>query len=208
MFLGIAKAHGALMGIVIVVRSITGVKPFRVGQAKYEWEYVTQMCEYFGWQKVPWEEPSAYKAINTTSANYSRYALLMDFAFNLEVHGTISVEPCDRPPNQLKRFRHLLDIGPDTNFYLPLEFDLPVHLVVHSDRAWPDFSVGSSIKLAEEMQDLKPVLAEAVVDKGAETVVVPRHPYHKWGAVLDLCDFFLRAARESVEVNLPLWIAY
>src|SRR6185369_10368607 len=71
------------MGITITVGSI--ITPMSRRRPGPKETYINQqrcvaiLCGAFGWEKVPWDEPSEQKGIDTT-ANYSRYALLLHLA--------------------------------------------------------------------------------------------------------------------------------
>jgi hypothetical protein len=207
------------MGITIDVESIVphtswwqGPPPILKIRTKIKQVAVQEICQAFNWQAPPWPEPAEYRGATNTSASYSRYALVLSIA-----EGSFPVKECrlaDLPlyaltdQERFAKFQHFLDHAEFSTFYLPLDFDKPKHLYNSEDEE--DFTVGSAVKLAQEMLELEQVVlayiekygADSVADKDAVTVK------HRWSSLHDFCTTLYEACVESLELNLPVQILY
>jgi hypothetical protein len=207
------------MGITIDVESIVphaswwegplGLLPLRT---KLKQVTVQEICQAFNWQTPPWSEPAEYRGAINTSVNYSRYALVLSLA-----EGSFPVSECrlaDLPlyaltdQERCAKFQHFLDHAEFSTFYLPLDFDTLKHLYNSEDEEY--FTVGSAVRLAQEMLELAQIVlayiekygADSVADKDAVTIK------HTWSSLHDFCTTLYEACVESLELNLPVQILY
>ncbi|HEX2914136.1 MAG TPA: hypothetical protein VH186_25265 [Chloroflexia bacterium] len=211
------------MGITIDVESIITHSKNRYGpgeRREIQEEYVRVICHSFGWENVPWEEPSETRGDVSTSASYGRYALALGMA-----EGSF---PRLEPPEMQKfynapyawlsgmqrkaRYCHFLDHDEYNTFYLPVDFTPPRRLE-NSHLASPGhFVVGSSIQLAREISEIEEIALYYCdlfgKESRAEPESNPLSSSYTWDGVLDVCVIFRQACQESIELNLPVQLLY
>jgi hypothetical protein len=221
------------MGITIDVESM--ITPFsrrRPGPKEtydIQRHYVELVCDNFGWEKIPWNEPSEQRGISA-SANSSRYFLLLFLARVFQFSSEEALYSDDSVRNlaaqvQSKafmplmsenfyddpylRFVHFLDHDVYESIYIPIDFETPRHITTVVYGGNDSISVGSSLKLGNEMEILDKLISRIIGLKGEETIVQPDSGIlHKWADVHDLCLTFQQAARESKKLNLPIRISW
>ena len=75
------------MAVGILVESVVCPRSRYPAQALYQrqdgWREMKTLCDAFKWDKVPWEDPSEQHGIRT-SANFSRYRLLLEIAHSID----------------------------------------------------------------------------------------------------------------------------
>jgi len=208
------------MGITFDIGSIVPPEnnPYPNELPEIDWSIVHHIEKAFNWETVPCQEPSEIKGEINSSANYSRYALLLKVAS--EATGLVDQRIISKSIhiNEIIKdttFINLLDCDRHWSIYIPIDFPQPSHF--KDEKLWTGaetFTVCSSIKLAEELKVLELLIKANIEIFGAETVAdpetlkTPSAAKHKWSGVYDLCSIFLEGAEESQKLNLPFHIRY
>lgn len=210
------------MGIAVDVESI--IQSLSRQRPPKEWhqamaQQVEAIRAAFGWDSIPWEEPSEHKgrfagSDGGTSFNSSTFRLLWFLAHCAARDGNF-VSMADEHQYSLQdaeyaKFLHLFEIGfysmyssgtIDSFYYLPVDFARPIHL----SAGIGDFSIGSSIYLARELTVLESFIGKQKDALGDDTVVDPRNSSTRtWQHMYEVCSELLDGARESQTINLPL----
>jgi hypothetical protein len=188
------------MGISIDVDSIVTPKdrhPFGPSDYQdYQYADLRALCQVFGWSSVPWLEPSPTRGATDTSCNSTRYYRLLAVARAYARGTSLRIYNEEQPPvlidNERQLFPHLLIRAIWSNYYLPVDFDLPRQF----EGTWGIISVGSSMRLHRELSHLVPVISKLQAQTTAEEATI--------NDANELCTLFLNATQESMTLNLPL----
>jgi hypothetical protein len=216
------------MGITFDVESIiTHPSRRRPGPREYyiiQQEQLKYICQVFAWNEPPWNEPSETRGVGS-SANYSRWQPLLDLALYLEfymaevsllssndlIELAIHVEEQQNynhplPPIKSAHFTHLLNQHKNTAYWLPHDFERPqfIATTILEDPGQYDFSIGASLRVKQEMEQLCQTCDMIVAVRDPQTEV----GIHTWASVQDLCHRIHEAAQESLTLNLPLQILW
>jgi hypothetical protein len=168
----------------------------------YQYAELRALCGAFGWPEAPWQEPSRVRGETDTSCSSMRYYRLLGAA-RAHARGTPFHEYNEeRPPaltaDEARLFPHLLVRATWSNYYLPVEFDLPRLF----EGYWGTASAGSAIHLRRELTQLDAALpalrARSQAAPDAQAVAVALRDAG------DICALLLSAAEESVALKLPL----
>jgi hypothetical protein len=185
------------MGIGINVESIiTPKKRHNYGPPNYQYyqrDCLHKLCEAMKWEKVPWEDPSEIKGIQSSCDNTKYYALLgiaRSIAKNKDIEiineDQLVIDPT---PEEKLLFPHLLLRVPETNLYLPVDFELPVIFKGPNGI----ISAGSSYHFVKELSLIKDRLSSD-----------PTLSDEFWTQTKEKSKLLLDAANQSIAINLPL----
>ncbi len=138
------------MGISIDVDSIITPKDRHAfgspNYQDYQYADLRALCQIFGWSSAPWVEPSLIRGVTETSCNSSRYYRLLAVARAYARGTPFCVYNEEQPPvltaDESRLFPHLLIRAIWSNYYLPVEFDLPQQF----EGTWGTISAGSSVQ--------------------------------------------------------------
>jgi hypothetical protein len=169
----------------------------------FQYAELQKLCDAFGWSSVPWSEPSPIRGTTDTSCNSLRYYRLLGIARAHARHTAFRVYNEEQPPllsaDEMQMYPHLLIRAIWSNYYLPVDFDQPRIF----EGIWGTVSAGSAIRLQSELAHLVAIIPGIRRARAAtndqETAVAE--------AIDDagrLCDLFLAATRESIQLHLPL----
>jgi hypothetical protein len=170
----------------------------------YQYAELRALCQASGWSSVPWLEPSPVRGTTDTSCSSSRYYRLLGVARAYARGTALRVYNEEQPPaitvDEERMFPHLLIRAIWSNYYLPLDFDRPLQF----EGTWGTISAGSVIRLQSELAHLAAIIPDfrrrasvATNDQETAGAEVINHA----GKV---CELFLAATRESIELQLPL----
>ncbi|HMP39230.1 MAG TPA: hypothetical protein PKA05_02525 [Roseiflexaceae bacterium] len=196
------------MGISIDVKSIVTPKEHHiVGQSNsqdYQYADLQALCQIFGWSSVPWLEPSPVRGTTDTSCGSSRYYRLLGVARAHARSTPLRVYNEEQPPaltaDEERLFPHLLIRAIWSNYYLPIDFDRPRQF----EGTWGTVSVGSSIRLQHELTYLAAIISHLQAQLVTKLRTLTKEQEEVINDASELCDLFLTAAQESLELNLPL----
>jgi hypothetical protein len=195
-----------MMGLTIVVEHLihkpTSPPVFpgsRLEARWYEqrWRLVGQLCELFGWRRLPWDEPGEREKADWSSFGRGRYYQLLWGAALVAEHGPgasrqMIPEPFVHPP-MTPHFPHLTSRQDDgyLALYLPIPLATPAVLDAGTDfNGWGRITVGSSVQLGAEIDRLAPMLNDS------------------WHSVADIAATISAYCAESQNLNVPMWIEW
>ncbi len=181
------------MGITVQVRSIIVPESQRRvhGPPNFsdsDYEFIREICLVFGWDKVPWDEPS--DTIGTVDVSFSAkgFALLLDIAQDyLGVEGAKS----------------LLGGNRFTSLYLPVNFFVPIQL---ENYAVGSFSIASSLGLLEDCQKLEEVVHGMIAVYGSDYSF--KSSAYSLDDLHSILIYLIKACIESVDIRLPVLIRW
>jgi hypothetical protein len=161
------------------------------------WRLVGQLCELFGWRRLPWAEPGEREEENWTSFGRGRYYHLLWSAALVAEHGPVASremipDPRVHPP-MTPHFPHLTSRQDDgyLALYLPVALAAPAVLDAGTDfNSWGRITVGSAVQLGAEIDRLAPMLNDS------------------WLGVADIVATIRAYCAESQTLNRPMWIQW
>lgn len=156
-----------------------------------------------GWQEFPWQEPEGEGGL-ATSRSYSTYNWLL--------HVALAADTAN-PPYKLEDgiicecksqlFPQLLDRDLYRNIYVP--FDLPGEIVHGDSSVGISFSVGSAVRLGQELDKITPFIEETFINKVFD---MEHYPADYFERIDDLVKILKIGVADSLRLNLPLQVSW
>jgi hypothetical protein len=176
---------------------------------------VEQIRKRFGWEKVPWEEPSSKTGL-VSSCGLGGFTSLIGLgitianeidARHLTFH-QVSQRIVTEKGSQ--KFPHFLCRSDYTNLimlysiYLPIEFEIPFSFVVD----YPEYivTVGSSARLEKELTGIKYYLNRFIKFQSEKMEYLKFVDF--WESEMRLLDLFIEGCQDSQVKNLPFQLTY
>jgi len=144
------------------------------------WSLVALLFQHFGWDKLPWQEPSESRGADRDCFQWSTYASLLALAETRQ------------PPHLASRN--------DSQYlavYLPIDFDAP--LVLPTSTCWETITVASGARVKSELQTLAAVFS---FEGGTEIAEAD------WDSLRLCYDTFVASIDESLSLVLPLFVTW